>query len=87
MPACVRHLFDARRLIRERWLGGAMLSLSLGRDGWVEAAAPAPRIECALLRCAAFVAVQLVLVVFEVLHTGERQAWRQLLQATRGAAC
>ena len=39
-----------------------MLSLSLGRDGWVEAAAPAPRIECALLRCAAFVAVQLFFV-------------------------
>ena len=59
---CVRHLFDARRLIRERWLGGAMLSLSLGRDGWVEAAAPAPCIECAFLRCAAFVAVQLFFV-------------------------
>ena len=42
-----------------------MLSLSLGRDGWVEAAAPAPRIECTLLRCAAFVAVQL----FFVAHT------------------
>ena len=39
-----------------------MLSLSLGRDGWVEAAAPAPRIECTLLRCAAFVAVQLFFV-------------------------
>ena len=49
-------------LIRERWLGGAMLSLSLGRDGWVEAAAPAPCIECAFLRCAAFVAVQLFFV-------------------------
>ena len=36
-----------------------MFSLSLGRDGCVKAAAPAPRIECALLRCAAFVAVQL----------------------------
>ena len=82
---CVRHLFDAQRLIRERWLGGAMLSLSLGRDGCVKAAAPAP----ALMRIAAlqtFVAVQLVLLR-EVLHTGERQAWRQLLQATRGAAC
>ena len=71
MPAasclCVRHLFDARRLIRERWLGGAMLSLSLGRDGWVKAAAPAPRIECALLRCATFVAVQLfLLAILEV---------------------
>ena len=44
-----------------------MLSLSLGRDGWVEAAAPAPRIECALLRCAAFVAVQLfLLAILEV---------------------
>ena len=62
---CVRHLFDARWLIHERWLGGAMLSLSLGRDGCVKAAAPAPRIECALLRCAAFVAVQL----FFVAHT------------------
>ena len=49
-------------LIRERWLGGAMLSLSLGRDGCVKAAAPAPRIECTLLRCAAFVAVQLFFV-------------------------
>ena len=39
-----------------------MLSLSLGRDGWVDAAAPAPRIECTLLRCAAFVAVQLFFV-------------------------
>ena len=39
-----------------------MLSLSLGRDGCVKAAAPAPRIECALLRCAAFVAVQLFFV-------------------------
>ena len=39
-----------------------MLSLSLGRDGWVEAAAPAPCIECAFLRCAAFVAVQLFFV-------------------------
>ena len=38
-----------------------MLSLSLGRDGCVKAAAPAPRIECALLRCAAFVE-QLVLL-------------------------
>ena len=38
-----------------------MLSLSLGRDGWVEAAAPAP----ALMRIAAlptFVAVQLFFV-------------------------
>ena len=39
-----------------------MLSLSLGRDGCGKAAAPAPRIECALLRCAAFVAVQLFFV-------------------------
>ena len=39
-----------------------MLSLSLGRDDCVKAAAPAPRIECTLLRCAAFVAVQLFFV-------------------------
>ena len=45
-----------------------MLSLSLGRDGLVEAAAPAPRIECALLRCAAFVAVQLFLCLEVAAH-------------------
>ena len=51
-----------------------MLSLSLGRDGWVEAAAPAPRIECAFLRCAAFVAVQLVCWQYSKLHHWRRRS-------------
>ena len=59
-----------------------MLSLSLGRDGWVEAAAPAPRIECAFLRCAAFVAVQLFLCL-RWLHTGGHQAWMAIVLHVR----
>ena len=64
-----------------------MLSLSLGRDGWVEAAAPAPRIDahcCAARRLLLYSSFLLAILEVALLETPQPTAMQRAATLCEG---